>query len=432
MHPFQLQVLTHLEKIPKEPNRRNCACFVANGVVYTKLKTTHNKRNQPEDIFKRNKRSAFPISDSHRILDSTPAEILQLIRLNEELDRVASGLNGPASSRHKRSTEDVIDVIAEIQRNLSSLEGTFKNSTENASEKCSVAPGGHVNCSASVYEDEKSWKRSRHQIDLLIKVLKKKISDLKDIRKHLKEHKPVSIKEDYEDINSKEDEERRATGNAIKGDTDDNLGPLIDMDWYTGTPEKERETGNGTTSATTTASISTTVINDIESSTVRAASTVPATRRRASKRPQTSTAAPISTAKPFTTSVIPGHDDTKIPIFYIGEDTEEVPVKPNMTTEGPEEMFTSSLMDIVTEGIIATAFTTSTEGSTITAEVTTADPVETTVTQITSHKQHRHNHGSNGNRTHHHPHGHDHRRPGTTTDTSSGPAECYCDLENEK
>lgn len=72
--------------------------------------------------------------------------------------------------------------------------------------KCFIENNGKVNCSDIIYEDEKSWKLSRVQIDLLIKVLKNKISDLKDIKKHLKEHKPVHMK-DYDEIPSVEDDD---------------------------------------------------------------------------------------------------------------------------------------------------------------------------------------------------------------------------------
>lgn len=74
--------------------------------------------------------------------------------------------------------------------------------------KCFIENNGKVNCSDIIYEDEKSWKLSRVQIDLLIKVLKNKISDLKDIKKHLKEHKPVHMK-DYDEIPSVEDDDTR-------------------------------------------------------------------------------------------------------------------------------------------------------------------------------------------------------------------------------
>lgn len=363
-----------MEKITKEPNRRNCACFVANGVVYTKLKTPPNKRQHGEDVTRRQTRSLNKM-DSKKIYESTPLEILDLIRLNEKLDAVSSNA---MITRQKRNAEDFIDVIAEIQRNLSALEDTFKNSTEHPSEKCFVATGGQVNCSSNVYDDVKSWKRSRHQIDLLIKVLKKKISDLKDIRKHLKEHKPVSIKEDYEDISSKEEEEKVI--NAVKKETHDEMGPLINMDWYTSTTEQAVVIGDPSTEAPTA---------------------VPSIKRKVSKRPGS-----VTTTQRTTTTSSP-IEDTKIPIFYIGEDKEESPVKPNITTEGPTSQITDT--DIQTES--------TSPASTVTERFTT-----------TSTKPHRHSHGSNGNRSQHHG-VHEHKK---TSDSSSAPAECYCDLDNER
>lgn len=62
--------------------------------------------------------------------------------------------------------------------------------------KCFVETGGAVNCSHVIYKDENSWKKSRYQVDLLIKVLKNKIDELKDIRRHLKENKPKNVTDD--------------------------------------------------------------------------------------------------------------------------------------------------------------------------------------------------------------------------------------------
>lgn len=97
---------------------------------------------------------------------------------------------------------------------MEELELSFKDHSEAESRggnpklgaKCFIENNGKVNCSDIIYEDEKSWKQSRVQIDLLIKVLKNKISDLKDIKKHLKEHKPVHMK-DYDEIPSIEDDD---------------------------------------------------------------------------------------------------------------------------------------------------------------------------------------------------------------------------------
>lgn len=97
---------------------------------------------------------------------------------------------------------------------MEDLESSFKDHSQLESRgdnrkfgaKCFIENNGKVNCSDIIYEDEKSWKLSRVQIDLLIKVLKNKISDLKDIKKHLKEHKPVHMK-DYDEIPSIEDDD---------------------------------------------------------------------------------------------------------------------------------------------------------------------------------------------------------------------------------
>lgn len=64
--------------------------------------------------------------------------------------------------------------------------------------KCFLENNGKINCSNIIYEDESSWRKSRLQIDMMIKVLKNKIVNLKDIKKHLKDHRPHTVGE-YED-----------------------------------------------------------------------------------------------------------------------------------------------------------------------------------------------------------------------------------------
>lgn len=401
-----------MEKITKEPNRRNCACFVANGVVYTKLKANAIKKQQGIEFNKRQKREV-----NHIIHESTPDEILTLLRLHEQLEMLSQEEVSETHTRHKRNTEDVVDVITEIQRNLVSLENTFRNNTQHPSEKCFVASEGRVNCSSSIYEDEKSWKRSRHQVDLLIKVLKKKISDLKDIRKHLKENKPNSIKDDYEDANSKEDEEKKLSENGKeKKFTDEETGPLIDLDWYTSTTEIAQDTRiRWSTSFSTTSAPESTV-----SSIVTTNGQTP--KKRTNKRP-ISTTTTTTTSSPITLSTANTleESDTNIPIFYIGEDKVEEALKPNMTTSGPEIVVTTTLSttaDITSNG--------EPDVTSTTPKITTTDSgtIKPNDTESSSYHPHRHNHGTNNNRSHHH-------EPKKNSDTTTGPAECYCDLENE-
>lgn len=416
---FQLQMLHHLEKITKEPNRRNCACFVAKGVVYTKLKAPGQKKHQGEERPVRHKRETADWDDALEgesivINQRTPLGIVKLIQLNEDLDKVSR--SDESGRRHKRSTENVTSAIAEIQRSLDSLEDSFRNGT--TQERCYVESTGSVNCSSSVYEDEKSWKRNRNQIELLIRMLKKKISDLKDIRKHLKEHKPTGIKEDYEDSVASKEEEDEKRDNGRKADpkeVEDELGPFIDMDWYTSTTETIEEDVSTTTASISSATVSTTRAP-------KPSSIFPGNRRKPVKRPHN----PTTVEPPPSTSQ--KEDDTKIPIFYIGEDKAEPPVKPNVTTEEPEadEVTISSTASSTTEMTSPV----SQEWSSTTTTAASLDlgksvHVETTIFQPNTPKPHRHSHGAHGNRSQHH----ENRK---NSDTTSAPAECYCDLENEK
>lgn len=422
-------MISHLEKITKEPSRRNCACFVAKGVVYTKLKTPANKRHQGQggdERLTRVKRNTLGDTGETLIHQHSPVEILELIRLNEELDKLSAGFHhSVAGMREKRNADDASDVLAEIQQSLRSLEDSFRNSSESRSEKCFVLNSGQVNCTASVYEDAKSWKRSRHQIDLLIKVLKKKISDLKDIRKHLKENKPVSVnREDYEDVISKEedgDEDRKTKedgSSAMK--TVEDEGPLIDMDWYTtSTTEKLSEASKSET--TTSTPIISTRSTPSATRVSPPSSIIPGrSGRPPAKRPHTS---PSTTTTPATTMEVvtrtaPEEDETKIPIFYIGEEKEELPVKPNVTTEGPEVKKETAVMN-------QTETTSQVPESTKAPDLEKSVHVETTVFQPNiNHKPHRHSHGAHNRSQHHH---HENRK---NQDTSA--AECYCDFDNEK
>lgn len=89
--------------------------------------------------------------------------------------------------------------------------------------KCLVEYSGRVNCSSSVYEDERSWKKSRHHVDLLIQTLKQKITVLKDIRRHLKENKPKNILDSDGSIENASEElfsNEKIDGQNVSIDTD--------------------------------------------------------------------------------------------------------------------------------------------------------------------------------------------------------------------
>ncbi|XP_037039446.1 extracellular sulfatase SULF-1 homolog isoform X2 [Bradysia coprophila] len=224
---FHIQLQTHLAEINKisSPNKRNCACFTPNGIVYKKIKTekqygnSHMQRTNENLIVGRQKRNAIDIDNELEDFQIVYGEdMVNLLKLSEQVDKLEKELmaaNAHRSRTKRESVDHIGSVITEIQDSLEELESSFKGQgkVESRGEengkfgaKCFIENNGKVNCSDIIYEDEKSWKLSRVQIDLLIKVLKNKISDLKDIKKHLKEHKPAHMK-DYDEIPSIEDDE---------------------------------------------------------------------------------------------------------------------------------------------------------------------------------------------------------------------------------
>ena len=199
---FHKEVQDHLQEISKyltaQQARRNCACFTPNGVVYTKIKAErdifHQKQKRNHKI--RSKRSVEVKENYNTRL---PPEFLHLLRMDEVLDTLENklseeleNLNEEKHSRRKRDADYITQTIDELHSVLMSLEKKYLNNTKNPVQ-CFVETSGKVNCSTIVYENEEAWRQSRLQIDMLIKVLKDKIGNLKDIRKHLKENRPANM-----------------------------------------------------------------------------------------------------------------------------------------------------------------------------------------------------------------------------------------------
>lgn len=155
---------------------------------------------------------------SETFSDADAGTMRELLRLSRFIEMLASEHGGHSNGRRrKRDTSHYLnDVVHEIQTELENLENSMDlsasasaenantNSTEKFGIKCFIETSGKVNCSSVIYENEKSWKKSRDQVDLLIQVLKTKIVELKDIRRHLKDHKPKNVT-DEDDANEEDD-----------------------------------------------------------------------------------------------------------------------------------------------------------------------------------------------------------------------------------
>ena len=299
---FHVQLQNHLAQVNKllsaQQNKRNCACFTPNGVVYTKIKSDkdwfhHTKRDESDHqgaVFgTRHKRDT---SDNEILVAKPPPELLDLIKIDRAAESLKSIILNQTKMEHSRKKRESIDyitsVIDELHAVLESIETKFNNQSleSNSTAKCFVETTGRVNCSNVVYEDQKAWKKSRVQVDLLIKVLKDKINNLKYIKQHLKENRPPSVKDDEDDFentsNASSMEETLGSDELLfeepikqnkkkhkrphhnqrhnphsdkkrknKGHSEDDNGPLIDMSYYTTESELENFTFDSTAELST-------------------------------------------------------------------------------------------------------------------------------------------------------------------------------------
>lgn len=217
---FHREVQNHLAEVNKylsAQSKRNCACFTPDGVVYTKIKSErdvfHPKQKRFEHKHKmhngRYKRETTDGVDEIYI-DQLPPEFVDLLRMDEVVENLQNSLLNQSEqlnehSRKKRESDYMTQTIDELNTLLGTIEQKYANSSSSGPVQCFVEPTGKVNCSTIVYENEQAWKQSRVQIDMLIKVLKTKILNLKDIKKHLKEHRPTNMtydEENYENSSS--------------------------------------------------------------------------------------------------------------------------------------------------------------------------------------------------------------------------------------
>ncbi|XP_055698244.1 extracellular sulfatase SULF-1 homolog isoform X3 [Phlebotomus papatasi] len=474
--------LAELNRVAASHNKRNCACFVPNGVVYTKLKANHpsskefHQTRKRSSHYHRHKRSI-----DERYVEQVPEMMKELIRVSKNVAEIRESLIKPAEAHRRIKRDESIDhissVIEDIQKNLDKLEASLleenesiralNHSAQNSkkmSAKCFIETNGKVNCSDIIYEDEKSWRKSRVQIDLLIKVLKKQINDLRDIKKHLKEHRPFSIK-DYEEFdqvsgeddfksydysrlhsgekfskhrhnkshnlhhNSGHEFRRRPHFRKDKvskevDEDEEEQGPLIDMAWYTTERNEIPAESSPDSSSSTIPHIESTTKHHrhrehhnrgrnatrkhkVEPSSAETSSTIAAgNRRKTTPKISSTTQRPESTTQstPDDFHVDYEEEMSHIPIFYVGSDSSSSTTeKTEISTEENSSSSTTSNMDS----------SSSFREESIVPSSTTVKP---------EGRGHKHHHGHSGNRSN----AQESSTWGKKVETGSA-AECYCD-----
>lgn len=267
---------------------------------------------RPSNVTVSNMNHSGRTKRSETYVDADEGTMRELLRLSRFIEMIASEHNSHSNGhRRKRDTSHYLnDVVHEIQTELENLETSMdlntsvNSSTENANStekfgiKCFIETNGKVNCSNVIYENERSWKKSRDQVDLLIQVLKTKIVELKDIRRHLKEHKPKNVTDDEETVSE----------NALTSteDSDERTEEMMNVQ-----KQSRRPHYNSNTSL----EIATSILNTSEPLTTEQIGTVRGGLEQSSKRTQrinsttlasASVSVSTTTSKPRSTTTVRG------------------------------------------------------------------------------------------------------------------------------
>lgn len=150
------------------------------------------------------------------------------------------------SSRAKRDTLDHVEtVMKDVQGKIIDLKSVntsimetppnlVTNRIPETSAGCIIMSRGRINCSTSIYQDPKSWRQSRHQIDNEIYQLKQKLEKLKEIRRHLKHTRPIL------EITDEEEDQRNKTAKFESPEINE-LNLHIGQEFVTTKPKRKRK-----------------------------------------------------------------------------------------------------------------------------------------------------------------------------------------------
>ncbi|CAH2002851.1 unnamed protein product [Acanthoscelides obtectus] len=160
----------------EERGYRKCACFTPDGLVYKKLPLNNMTRRDLR---------------MGRIKRDVDLDNILFEQLGEEkIHKMA-----------KRDIEDTLssleDTMGDVEDQIYGLRVSTNTSNEPTWDSNAISnPGciitrGKINCSTVIYKDKKTWRQSRHRIENEIQQLRHKLETLKEIRRHLKNTRPL-------------------------------------------------------------------------------------------------------------------------------------------------------------------------------------------------------------------------------------------------
>lgn len=125
----------------------------------------------------------------------------------------------------------------------------YTNTIFENSPGCTVLRSGLVNCSTDVYHDRKTWRRSRNKIDDEIHQLRQKLEDLKEIRRHLKQKRPIPGSEEdiSDDFEMKQQSTSTESSDNLQFNNLNNFDYKVMLNQTDGTSTTESNTSESTT-----------------------------------------------------------------------------------------------------------------------------------------------------------------------------------------
>ncbi|BFZ20994.1 hypothetical protein BsWGS_24033 [Bradybaena similaris] len=98
-----------------------------------------------------------------------------------------------SKSRHVRNRRS-------SRTNVSSSNGGFSGLESMFDRRCRILANQSVLCDLDIYQKASEWEMHKERIDDMIREYRKALEDLRDIRRHLKEQRPIdAVEDDYDD-----------------------------------------------------------------------------------------------------------------------------------------------------------------------------------------------------------------------------------------
>nr|CAI5824942.1 unnamed protein product [Callosobruchus analis] len=171
----------------EERGYRKCACFTPNGLIYKKLPLNNMTRRDLR--IGRNRRDSaldnilFEKLGEKKIHKMTKRDISDTLSdLEDTMGDVEDQIYGLRVSSLCKTVEQLVST------NTSNEPTWDSNAISNPG--C-IITRGKINCSTVIYKDKKTWRQSRHRIENEIQQLRHKLETLKEIRRHLKNTRPL-------------------------------------------------------------------------------------------------------------------------------------------------------------------------------------------------------------------------------------------------